>query len=152
MLAWYQFLIGFAGVFGLFQAGRLNHRLLRVIVVIQVVGIVLSFVGPGNGIVLFYLGALLMALYGFLSSELSTEKKIVISLLAVPVFIQGVFAFNHWPFVFFLKWLQVVPILVFLIKVLPRHKAYKKEIGPLLILATDALIQVVLAILYLGGS
>lgn len=149
MLAWFQFLLGFAGIFGLYRAGIMKHRVLRYILVLQVVSIVLSFVNPGYSIMLFYLCALLMLLYCLFAQGSPMRKKAVITLIVLPVVIQGLFAINDWPNMVAVKALQVVPLLVFLLSVLPRRKEYENELGSLVIISTDALIQVVLAIMYM---
>lgn len=144
--------MGIAAVFGVVSMAKIENRLLRISVLFLVLGIIWTIVDNpyiGTSLSLYFLGFALFAVYAGITKGLSTEKRIVLLVTTIFVLAQGLFAANQLPYVYLLKALQIIPLLLFLLKIMPNRADYKAEMGALLIIATDALIQVIIYIMYL---
>ncbi|MCB0697522.1 MAG: hypothetical protein KDC07_09175 [Chitinophagaceae bacterium] len=142
MLIFYQAIMALAGFFGLTRVLRLPQPFLKYILALQCIAIILSFTSV-DSILLFYLPVLLIIIYAAIAKDMTTIKRSIIVLIALPVLAHGVFTMNHWPHVYELKFLQLLPLALYAGVVLPKRNDYYLELPSLTIIAADALIQVI---------
>lgn len=149
----YKIIMLMAGAYGVWQLLSVRHRVLRPVLFLLILGIALSLALPTQYLtfLVFYLGALAFAVYAMFIKHTDSKHKTSMLLIAIPVFIHGIFATFGWPYVYQLKFLQIIPLLVFFAGVLPNRASYKREMAILVILAADALIQVIILLSSLGS-
>lgn len=141
MLIFYQIIMALAAIVGIYLSLKVEQRFLKYIVTLLAVGIIVSFFSMAN-ITVYYLGLLLMLFYALLAKGLSASKKAIIIGITLPAFVHGIFAIMMLLGVFELKLLQVVPLALYLLVVIPKRNLYKAELGILTITAAEAFITV----------
>lgn len=141
MLIFYQIIMALAAIVGFYLSLKVENRFLKYIVALLVVGIIVSFFSMAN-ITVYYLGLLLMLFYALLAKGLSASKRAIIIAITLPAFVHGMFVVMTLPGLFELKLLQVVPLALYLMVVLPKRNLYKAELGILTIIAAEAFITI----------
>lgn len=144
-----------ATVFAVISLAKTSNKFLRLVISLMSLGVLWTIIDNeylGNHFILYFLGISLFAVYTAITKGLDSQKRGILLIISLVVLLQGVFAVNQLPYVYILKGLQIVPLLLFLVKVLPSRANYKDEMGALVILATDALIQVISFVMHTVGS
>lgn len=145
-----QIAISIAALFGVFQIFRDILILSRGIIFFQLIAIVLTFIQvPVIKTIGFYtFGALLfMVLIYLIIQKLDVLAKTLMLFITAPVLICFIFKMNHWPHVFELSLMMIVPIILYLI-LIARKFNVKNEIGFLTIITTQAAIEFSANVLY----
>lgn len=147
--------MGIAAVFGVISLVNIQNKLLRLIVVFLILGIALATIDNPylpNSFVLYNTGVIMFLGYSVFAKNIAKEKRIPLLLIVGCVFLHTSFILFRLPYVYILKGLQIIPLIVFIIKVIPNRVNYKEQMGALVILTTDALIQVISASMLLVGA
>lgn len=148
MLIFYQIIMALAAIVGIYLSLKVEQRFLKYIVALLAVGIIVSFFSMAN-ITVYYLGLLLMVFYALLAKGLFASKRGIIIAITLSAFVHGLFAIMMLPGVFELKLLQVVPLALYLLVVIPKRNLYKAELGILTIIAAEAFITALSLIIQL---
>lgn len=146
----YQIIISLAALFGLIQLNRMSNSFAKVIVIAQGLAILISLITTTlTKTIGFYLFGLmlLVSIFYVLIEKKEFTQKVLMLLIAIPVFISFVFKIFHWPFASVFSLMMLIPIISYLI-LITRKVNIKNEIGFLTIILTEAVIGFSFAILF----
>lgn len=145
----YKYIMIIAGIFGLIQYFMMKDQFVRLILGGQLISITLTFIPIHNfanaGFLLFALTLFLAIIYVLTKHPIVKGKKLLISLMAVPILIVNIYSIQRLPHAGILGLILIIPLIAFLIILTTNLKNYKSEIGFLTIMAVDAGIRVAIA-------
>lgn len=138
-----KILIITAAIYGAIQLFFTTDKYARLILVTQIISIALTFINlPGLksiGFTLFSICLFSAMVYTIFRTQ-SGKKKLLMYLIIVPVLISFVFRVMHWPGVYILSMMMILPITSFLVLLFSSIRS-KNEIGFLAIIVGEAIIQ-----------
>ena len=141
-------LMAIVGLLGLYSLFTVREYFARVILAVMVLAIGLTFLGDRaieSGFWLYCVSLVLVMVYALLKRGLGTNKRILILLMAVPVFLTKLFMINHWPYVSTLALCCIITLVCF-IACIAKVRNYKNEVGFLTIIAADAIVNLLTAV------
>jgi hypothetical protein len=146
----YKYIMIIAGVFGLIQYFMNQDQFVRLILGGQLIAITLTFIPIHNfanaGFLLFALTVFLAIIYALTKHPIVKGKKLLISLMAVPILFLNIYTIQRLPNAGILGLIMIISVLAYLIILVTNLKKYKSEIGFLTIMAADAGIRLAMAI------
>lgn len=146
----YKYFMLVAGIFGLIQYFQNKDQFVRLILGGQIIAITLTFIPVRNfsnaGFLLFALTVFLTIIYALTKHPIIKGKKLLISLMAVPILLLNIYTIQKLPHADTLGLTMIIPVLAYLVIFFSSLKKYKSEIGFLTIMFVDAGIRLAMAI------
>lgn len=144
----HKVLIALAALFGIYRFIKIKHTLSRTIIAMQVAGIAMTFLPVPfvAGLSIFILAGIIACLYPFVQKDITGLKKGLILAIALPVTITNIFTAAHFPFVGMLGFAMIVPLAALVYIIAKQMKAFKNEIGFLVLFAADAFIKILMSV------
>ncbi|MFO8128598.1 MAG: hypothetical protein R6T99_01690 [Bacteroidales bacterium] len=134
-----EIILALAGLFGIFWSIRSKQIIPTIITLGMVVGIIFVLYPPewnaDAGFYVYLFFTLVAMLYGLIIRGPGLYQRLVIVLMALPVFLHWLFVMNHWPGNTTL--LMILPVIVFIAGLFHARK-FRNEMGFLVILFADA--------------